>query len=144
MLSLVDIERFHEKKQDHHNTHATLLNMWPEMGVERISTIVNHLAYLIVSEWLIESTVQGQTIDIVSLRKLLRWQAFLIMKFQKEGRSLYFIYRWTDDIIFWRAQSLTRDYFVLVDTLINISADYAKFLDFLSLELSSERKEAQG
>lgn len=137
MLTAKDTEKFDTLKRDHHNTHARLLNMWPKSPVESISEAVNHLASLIVWQWLSQATIHGELIDMNELKKALKWQGNLIKKFQKEKRWVYFIRRSDNDIIFWRTKSLVRDYFILVDKLLNASATFGTFLEQLSLEVSS-------
>lgn len=137
-MSPEDLTKFDAIKRDHHNTHATLLNMWPEVSVESISETVNHLAALIVQEWPEQMTIHGEEIDMNNLRQALKWQGYLIKKFQKEKRWVYFVRRSDNDIIFWRTKSLVRDYFILVDKLLNASATFGTFLEKLSLEVSSE------
>lgn len=136
-MSPEDLTKFDTLKRDHHNTHAILVNMWPKSPVESISEAVNHLASLIVWQWLSQAMIHGELIDMNELRKALKWQGNLIKKFQKEKRSLYFIRRSDNDIIFWRTKSLIRDYFILVDKLLNASATFGTFLEQLSLEVSS-------
>lgn len=49
MLQESDTKEFENLIRDHHNTHASLMNLKPSDAIEEISALVNHLASLIVN-----------------------------------------------------------------------------------------------